>query len=380
MTVSFHKYTGEFFPGTGKLDDNGGGLGKHFALNVPLQDGIDDESYLAVFKTVIEDTVNAFRPTSIVLQCGADSLGCDRLGAFNLSIAAHGECVDFVQKFGVPLLVLGGGGYTIHNVSRCWAYETSVLVGADVPNELPHTPYDAYFAPDYKLHAPIVGKVDNQNTPASLQKITIAIRNKLRYLQGAPSVQMQEYPPDLANWLEGRELNDDEKDDARGTGQAGETRIDPHRSMNDYFESEADQDKTVAKETTTPRGSTRSRRARATRARATTSTRGRSSRAAAVQAAAANKDIDEPSEEEPEVETPKRGRAKPGRKPKRARGRPPTKAGKDTPPETSSTPNGMAQTPIIIQEANFPAQTDMDMAVDENGNPYDNLPQGCRTQ
>ena len=38
MTLSFHKYTGEFFPGTGKLDDNGAGLGKHFCLNVPLQD------------------------------------------------------------------------------------------------------------------------------------------------------------------------------------------------------------------------------------------------------------------------------------------------------------------------------------------------------
>jgi acetoin utilization deacetylase AcuC-like enzyme len=88
-------------------------LGKHFCLNVPLQDGIDDDMYLTIFKTVIEDTVTAFRPTSIVLQCGADSLGCDRLGAFNLSIAAHGECVNFVRKFNVPLLVLGGGGYTI---------------------------------------------------------------------------------------------------------------------------------------------------------------------------------------------------------------------------------------------------------------------------
>src|SRR6202012_5272625 len=101
---------------------------------------------------------------------------------------------------------------------------TSVLVGADIPNELPHTPYDAYFAPDYKLHAPIVSKIENLNTPASLQKITIAIRNKLRYLQGAPSVQLQEYPPDLANWLEERELNDEEKSESRGTGQAGEQR------------------------------------------------------------------------------------------------------------------------------------------------------------
>jgi histone deacetylase HOS2 len=80
MTVSIHKYTGDFFPGTGKLDNNGAGLGKHFSLNVPLQDGIDDDMYLTIFKTVIEDTTTAFRPTAIVLQCGADSLGCDRLG------------------------------------------------------------------------------------------------------------------------------------------------------------------------------------------------------------------------------------------------------------------------------------------------------------
>ena len=191
MTVSFHKYTGDFFPGTGRLDDNGGGLGKHFALNIPLQDGIDDESYLAIFKTVIGDTVTAFRPSAIVLQCGADSLGLDRLGAFNLSIAGHGECVNYVRKFNVPMLVLGGGGYTVHNVSRCWAYETSVLVGAEVPDALPQTPYDAWFADDYSLHPALAGRVDNQNSPASLQRITRSIRQKLRYLQGAPSIQMQ---------------------------------------------------------------------------------------------------------------------------------------------------------------------------------------------
>lgn len=243
MTVSFHKYNGDFFPGTGKLNDNGNGVGKHFCLNIPLHDGIDDESYLTMFKTVIEDTVTSFRPTSIVLQCGADSLGCDRLGAFNLSIAAHGECVNFVRKFNVPLLILGGGGYTIHNVSRCWTYETSVLVGAAVPDRLPPTPYDSFFAPDYNLHPKIVTKVENLNTPASLQKITTGIRNKLRYLQGAPSVQMQEIPPDLAGWLEEEERNAEERDEERGTRNAGETHSDPHQAQNEFFDGEADIDK-----------------------------------------------------------------------------------------------------------------------------------------
>lgn len=46
--------------------------------------------------------------------------------------AGHGSCVEYMKSFGVPLLVLGGGGYTIRNVSRCWAYETSVLLDSPV--------------------------------------------------------------------------------------------------------------------------------------------------------------------------------------------------------------------------------------------------------
>ncbi|KAJ7253329.1 hypothetical protein B0H12DRAFT_1184535 [Mycena haematopus] len=255
MTVSFHKYTGDFFPGTGKLDDNGCGLGKHFCLNVPLQDGIDDDMYLGIFKSVIEDTVNAFQPTSIVLQCGADSLGCDRLGAFNLSIAAHGECVNFVRKFNVPLLVVGGGGYTIKNVSRCWTYETSVLVGAAIPNELPATVYDSFFKDSqFKLHPPLTGKVDNQNSPASLQRITISIRNKLRYLQGAPSVAMQEIPPDIQGFLQDEERTVEEQEEEISTSTAGEQRNDRVTTRNDYYEGDKDndQDEFVMPPTPTP--------------------------------------------------------------------------------------------------------------------------------
>lgn len=34
-----------------------------------------------------------------------------------------------MKVYGVPLIVLGGGGYTIANVSRCWAYETGMCLG-----------------------------------------------------------------------------------------------------------------------------------------------------------------------------------------------------------------------------------------------------------
>ena len=35
------------------------------------------------------------------------------------------------------MLVIGGGGYKIRNVSRCWAFETSILTQQQVPDEIP---------------------------------------------------------------------------------------------------------------------------------------------------------------------------------------------------------------------------------------------------
>lgn len=39
-------------PGTGDLNDIGIGQGKNYAVNVPLKDGIDDETYRSIFKPV----------------------------------------------------------------------------------------------------------------------------------------------------------------------------------------------------------------------------------------------------------------------------------------------------------------------------------------
>jgi histone deacetylase 1/2 len=122
MTVSFHKF-GDYFPGTGDIRDVGHSKGKYYSLNVPLDDGIDDESYQSLFKPIMGKVMEVFNPGAVVLQCGADSLSGDRLGCFNLSIRGHAECVRFMRSFNVPLLLLGGGGYTIRNVARCWCYE-----------------------------------------------------------------------------------------------------------------------------------------------------------------------------------------------------------------------------------------------------------------
>jgi len=90
MTVSFHKYGNTFFPGTGDMFEIGNDFDRYYSVNVPLKEGISDPDYSYIFKGVIEDVLQFYRPTVVVLQCGADSLGGDRLGCFNLSIIGHG--------------------------------------------------------------------------------------------------------------------------------------------------------------------------------------------------------------------------------------------------------------------------------------------------
>ncbi|ORX94687.1 histone deacetylase-3 [Basidiobolus meristosporus CBS 931.73] len=237
MTVSFHKYNGDFFPGTGHIDEIGSTLGKYFALNVPLKDGIDDQSYTWLFKSVMENVITSFRPSAIVLQCGADSLGCDRLGCFNLSIAAHGECVRFIKGFGIPTLVVGGGGYTVRNVARCWTYETSIIVDTDLSNDLPSNTYYDFFAPDYKLHPKLSGRVENMNTRTYLEQLRARVFEHLRYLNGAPSVQMQEIPPDIQGFLEDDGRQDEDSDRNPDKRQDSYVEVD-----NDFYDDEHDVD------------------------------------------------------------------------------------------------------------------------------------------
>ena len=194
MTVSFHKY-GDFFPGTGDVADVGHNKGKYYSVNVPLRDGVDDSSYQNLFKPIMTEVMERYQPGAVVLQCGADSLTGDRLGSFNLSLKGHAECVSFMKSFGVPLLLLGGGGYTIRNVARCWTYETATVLGVDIANDLPASDYYEYFGPDYKLHlTPHNGA--NQNTPEYCQKILTEILDQLSRLKPPTGAQFAVAPSD----------------------------------------------------------------------------------------------------------------------------------------------------------------------------------------
>jgi histone deacetylase 1/2 len=134
-----------------------------------------------------------FKPEAVVMQCGGDSLSGDRLGCFNLSTKGHGECVRFMKEFNVPMLVLGGGGYTIRNVARCWAYETSVLCGVEVDAKIPEwDDYVGYYAPEYTLF-PSVSNMENQNSKEYLRSSVEMLVQQLRETTVATCVDISNY-------------------------------------------------------------------------------------------------------------------------------------------------------------------------------------------
>eukprot|EP01040_Poterioochromonas_malhamensis_P006367 gene6367-6860_t len=188
MTCSFHKF-GEYFPGTGDVKDKGYDSGEGYAINVPLNDGMDDESYRTIFRPVIAKIMERFQPGAVVLQCGADSLSGDRLGCFKLSIKGHGDCVNYVKSFGLPTLVLGGGGYTLRNVPRCWTWETAVLLDTPIKDALPYNDYFDYYGPEYRLHLP-VSNMENLNSNKYLDDIRQQVFDILDNIEAVPGTQI----------------------------------------------------------------------------------------------------------------------------------------------------------------------------------------------
>ena len=197
LSFSLHKFGDGFFPGTGSYKDIGVWDGKYHAVNFPFDDGIDDDGYFRVYTQVIDAIFERYQPNVVVLQCGADSLSRDRIGVFNLSSRGHGRIVEYMkQRYNcrVPMLVVGGGGYSIRNVARLWCYETSVLCNEqkNISDTIPYSDFMSYYAPHFKLHIDALpaSMMTNKNSTKYLQTMTAKILQQIKNIEIVPSVQI----------------------------------------------------------------------------------------------------------------------------------------------------------------------------------------------
>lgn len=143
LTLSIHHSSPIFFPPTtphSSLPSTD--TPNPFTLSIPLAAYPSASTYAAVFPSV-NAIREAYQPDYVVLQLGADGLPRDRVGQYGAwSVDGPGGMlwvVDKVIEWGVPMVVLGGGGYNHPNTARAWARVTAKLVSpsrrADTPSK-----------------------------------------------------------------------------------------------------------------------------------------------------------------------------------------------------------------------------------------------------
>jgi acetoin utilization deacetylase AcuC-like enzyme len=85
-------------------------------LDVPLEDGCDDASFLGLLSESLYSIEKIFTPDFIFYQCGVDILATDALGKLGVSQKGCMErdrmVFEFAKKLDVPVVCSMGGGYS----------------------------------------------------------------------------------------------------------------------------------------------------------------------------------------------------------------------------------------------------------------------------
>ncbi|MEE8443021.1 MAG: acetoin utilization protein AcuC [Dehalococcoidia bacterium] len=142
LTISIHESGRYLFPGTGFVNELGTGAGAGYSVNVPLAPYTDDGVFQWAFQQVVPPLLKAYAPDALVTQLGVDSHFLDPIT--NLALTSAGY-IDIVRSLaeearGIPWVALGGGGYDLSAVARCWTLAYGVMAGQEWPDQVPGQP------------------------------------------------------------------------------------------------------------------------------------------------------------------------------------------------------------------------------------------------
>ncbi|KAK0489843.1 hypothetical protein EDD18DRAFT_1080892, partial [Armillaria luteobubalina] len=171
------------------------GKGKGYAINVALKD-IHSKYSRTDTSQVAGKILQVFQPDAVVLQCSADSPSGDKHHCLNLTIRGLAHCVQYLHKKNVPLMLLGGGGYTVMNAARTWTYEIACALGIEdtIDPNLPLDEYFEWFGPRYRSEV-VASIMEEMNVKdGSLEQVRINALEHLRELNSAPSVGIHDVP------------------------------------------------------------------------------------------------------------------------------------------------------------------------------------------
>lgn len=85
-----------FYPGSGRMEDVGAGLGEGTTINIPVPAGAGDSAYIKAFEDIIIPAADWFKPDLILVSAGFDPHWFDL--ALNVSYEGFAAMTGLVQK------------------------------------------------------------------------------------------------------------------------------------------------------------------------------------------------------------------------------------------------------------------------------------------
>ena len=137
LTISLHESGQYLFPGTGFVNESGVPPAVGYAVNIPLFPYTGDDVYVETFKSVLSPLVRAFKPDVLVTQLGIDSYHTDPLTHLQLTTRGFLDVIQLFSEMELPWLALGGGGYDVGAVARCWSLAYGQMIGLNLPINIP---------------------------------------------------------------------------------------------------------------------------------------------------------------------------------------------------------------------------------------------------
>lgn len=125
-----------FYPGSGHLEDIGGGLGEGYTINVPLPEAAGDLAFERAFEDILLPAADHFQPDLVLVSAGFDAHRNDM--ALNLTYDGFRVITRLVQGIadrhcdGRLALVLEGG-YNLTSLAHGVHAVLETLAGGEVP-------------------------------------------------------------------------------------------------------------------------------------------------------------------------------------------------------------------------------------------------------
>lgn len=116
LYFSTHQYP--YYPGTGALEEIGLGAGLGYTINVPLRSGADNDSYLNIFRRILQPVARQFKPELVLVSAGFDIYEDDPLGGMQVTPAGFATLTRVLLDIadascGGRLVMTLEGGYNI---------------------------------------------------------------------------------------------------------------------------------------------------------------------------------------------------------------------------------------------------------------------------